>query len=151
MALKSKPMPTDSLKPKDRAITIFLALIGAAVPGAHKFYLGQWGWGWLYLLPGMLFWHDSTGLVPRMACLFEFTWLLLQSQPEFDRRFNGGITELALPLSQTMITAMTSAPAQAQKEQVESLAQSLRQLEQLRQEGLISEYEFEQQRRKLLN
>jgi TM2 domain-containing membrane protein YozV len=128
------------LKPKDRAIAIVSTLAGVAVPGLHKFYLGQWGWGWLYLLPGLLFWHSSVGYLPRCACLFEFTWLLLQGQAEFDQRFNGGNVALANPAQ----------VSQVQTAQVENLAQSLRQLESLRQEGLVSEYEFEQQRRQLL-
>jgi hypothetical protein len=35
--------------------------------------------------------------------------------------------------------------------QVESVANALRELEALRQEGLISEYEFEQKRRRMLD
>lgn len=142
-------MLTEPTKPKDRAMALVLMLAGMALPGAHKFYLGQWGWGWFYLLPGLLFWQDSTGLIPRLACLFEFTWLLLQGQPEFDRRFNSA----ALALNPSLVLQTVPAPnlnLPTRKEQVENLAQSLRQLEQLRQEGLISEYEFEQQRRQLL-
>jgi TM2 domain-containing membrane protein YozV len=128
---------------KDRAITIVLAFAGFLVPGLHKFYLEQTGWGWFYLLPGLCFWDVSLGLVPRLASLFEGTWLMLQSPAEFDRRFNAGtvaaenhnlLGELALVKSQ----------------RVENMGQSLRQLDQLRQDGLITEYEFEQQRRQLI-
>jgi TM2 domain-containing membrane protein YozV len=128
---------------KDRAVTIVLALAGFLIPGLHKFYLGQWGWGWCYFLPSLMFWDASMGLVPRIACLFEGTWLLLLGQTEFDRRFNPGL----VPASSN---TNSSELAQMKTQQVENLGQSLRQLDQLRQEGLITEYEFEQQRRQLI-
>jgi TM2 domain-containing membrane protein YozV len=120
--------PNRFLSPnKDRAVTIVLALVGFLVPGLHKFYLGQWGWGWCYVLPSLVFWDASIGLVPRMACLFEGTWLLLLGQSEFDRRFNPGLE----PTSGTHSSEL----AQLKTQQVEHLGQSLRQLDQLRQES----------------
>jgi TM2 domain-containing membrane protein YozV len=136
---------------KDRAVTIVLALAGFLLPGLHKFYLGQLGWGWFYLLPGLCFWDVDLGLMPRLACLFEGSWLLLQSQTEFDRRFNG-ITDSSESLGKSTLAlaAAATATTAAKTAQVENMGQSLRQLDQLRQEGLITEYEFEQQRRQLL-
>lgn len=125
-------------KPKDRGMAIALSVAGCLIPGLHKFYLGSWTWGWSYLLPGLMFWDAPTGLVPRVACLIEGVWFLLQGQAEFDHRFNGGSphdTDGLVPSDPSRVAA---------------IAQSLRQLEQLRQEGLITEYEFEQQRRQLL-
>ncbi|GAB4343584.1 MAG: TM2 domain-containing protein [Cyanophyceae cyanobacterium] len=109
-----------------------LALAGVAAPiaGFHKFYLGQTRWGWLYLL---LSWTP----MPRIACAIEALWYLAQDQQEFDRNFNG---LLAAPAT------VAVAP-----EQVSAIATALRELDRLRQEGLISEAEFEQKRTALVD
>lgn len=118
--------------PKRRAIAVALALAGVAAPiaGFHKFYLGQTRWGWLYLL---LSWTP----MPRIACAIEALWYLAQDQQEFDRNFNG---LLAAPAT------VAVAP-----EQVSAIASALRELDRLRQEGLISEAEFEQKRTALVD
>jgi TM2 domain-containing membrane protein YozV len=133
-------MPTD--KPKDRGMVLVLAVAGLVLPGLHKFYLQQWGWGIAYLLPGLLFWNASTGMVPRIACLIEVVWFLLLGQTEFDRRFGMA--------SSTPGVGLATTGSAVDPTRVQALADSLRQLDHLRQEGLITEYEFEQQRRQLL-
>lgn len=111
-----------------------LAFAGALNPlpvpitGIHKFYLGQPLWGGIYLLLG---WTQ----IPRIACVMEGVWYLtrvrLAALPE-----GGGTTAAndGIDLSQ----------------QTQAIATALRELEKLRQEGLISEQEFEQKRRRLL-
>lgn len=49
--------------------------------GIHKFYLGQGGMGVLYLL---FFWT----FIPSIIAFFEFIFLLVMSQQEFDAKFN---------------------------------------------------------------
>lgn len=49
--------------------------------GAHKFYLGQIGWGVVYLL---FFWT----VIPAIAAFIEFILLLVMSDEKFDNRFN---------------------------------------------------------------
>lgn len=56
--------------------------------GAHKFYLGQFGWGLIYLL---FFWSG----IPAMAGLVEGVWYLSLSDQAFNLRYYGG----SLPLS----------------------------------------------------
>jgi TM2 domain-containing membrane protein YozV len=124
---------------KDRTLTVLLAFAGILVPGLHKLYLGQRTWGVAYLLPGLVFWQDPTGLIPRIASLMEGVWYLLQNSEEFNRRFNPGLVE---PMAQCL--------NQVDPQQVVAIAESLRQLESLRQDGLITDYEFEQQRQQLL-
>ncbi|MBF2078308.1 MAG: NINE protein [Synechococcales cyanobacterium T60_A2020_003] len=119
-------------QPKRRPIAIGLAIASTVLPlsGLHKFYLGQPIWGIVYLL---LSWTP----IPKIASLMEAVWYFLQTATEFHSRFNA--LELSAPL-----TSVSSANA------VQAIADALRQLESLRQEGLISEYEFEQKRRQLL-
>lgn len=119
-------------KPKSRQVAAMLAFSGTLVPvaGLHKFYLGQPLWGVFYL---MLSWTP----IPRVASAIEGFWYLVQDSEEFDRNFN----------AETGVTFKSTVEPQ----NVNALADALRQLESLRQEGLISDYEFEQKRRQLLN
>lgn len=119
-------------RPKSQKIAAILAFSGTLVPvaGLHKFYLGQPLWGILYLL---LSWTP----IPRVASAIEGFWYLVQDGEEFDRNFNAN----------TVVSFQSTVAPQ----NVNALADALRQLESLRQEGLISEYEFEQKRRQLLN
>jgi TM2 domain-containing membrane protein YozV len=118
-------------KPKNKKLAILLALSGVVLPisGFHKFYLGQPGWGVAYLLLSMT-------PVPRIASAIEALWYLAQGQQEFDLNFNNGVASTQVPVDPS---------------QVGAIAESLRQLDQLRQDGLLSEYEFEQKRRTLLD
>lgn len=119
-------------KPKDQKIAAILALTGTFIPvsGFHKFYLGQPVWGVLYLL---LSWTPF----PHIASAIEAVWYLSQGGDEFNRKFNRG--------------GVSPQPSSMNPVEVGAIADALRQLEQLRQEGLISEYEFEQKRRQWLD
>jgi TM2 domain-containing membrane protein YozV len=146
-------------KPKSQALTIALAFAGLSIPGLHKFYLKKPVWGTLYLLFFM------TG-IPQVASAIEGVWFLSQDQQEFDERYNPdllpGEREAragTAPRLQEGVTAVVQnlrqllRPSQnpvADPERVSAIADALRQLDSLRQEGLISEYEFEQKRRQLL-
>ena len=118
-------------KRKSRSIAAILAFSGTlTISGLHKFYLGQPLWGILYVL---LSWTP----IPKVACAIEGVWYLTQEEETFDRYFNLGesVTRVSSPVGN----------------QVESVANALRELEALRQDGLISEYEFEQKRRQMLD
>lgn len=125
---------------RSRQVAASLALLGALTPGAvpltglHKFYLGQPFWGVVYLLFG---WTQ----IPRVACALEGVWYLSQNNDHFQARFPAG--------SAGQAGAPSTGPVDIAG-QVSAIATALRQLEQLRQEGLISELEFEQKRRVLL-
>lgn len=126
-------------KPKDRRIATILALTGAVSPisGFHKFYLGQPVWGVLYLLLSV--WTP----IPRIASAIEGAWYLSQDSDEFDLKFNQGIAaEPKAPLKDA---------ASVDPTQIRAITDAVRHLDQLRADGLISEYEFEQKRRQLLD
>jgi len=124
-------------KQKSRKAAAIIAITGTLSPisGLHKFYLGQPVWGLLYLL---LSWTP----IPRVASAIDAIWYLFQNEDEFDRNFNSNLE-------------LVSSPAPNRQKVIEStnvqtIAEALRQLDCLRQDGLISEYEFEQKRRQLL-
>ncbi|MBT9312718.1 hypothetical protein [Leptothoe kymatousa] len=121
---------------KNKRIIAALALLGAIQPtpipvaGIHKFYGGQYGWGLLYLLLGFT-------QVPRVASLVEGVWYLVE--PQVEKKFWAAKT-----------TGVEASTADTLGNTVEAVASSLREIERLRQEGLLSEHEFEQKRRRLL-
>ncbi|MCM0592373.1 MAG: NINE protein [Gloeotrichia echinulata DVL01] len=119
------------IKRKSRSVAAILAFAGTlTVSGLHKFYLGQPLWGVLYVL---LSWTP----IPKVASAIEGVWYLALDEEAFDRNFNQG-------KSQVLNSPQVS-------NQVETVANALRELDALRQDGLITEYEFEQKRRQLLD
>nr|MDF0368006.1 NINE protein [Nodosilinea sp. TSF1-S3] len=118
------------LAQRSRRTAVILAWLGVLAPvsGFHKFYLGQPVWGTLYLL---LSWTQ----IPRVACAIEGLLLLTQPAEAFAavdvdaKDVSGGLDP----------------------KQINALGTALRELDTLRQEGLISELEFEQKRRLLLD
>ncbi|OUC14822.1 MAG: hypothetical protein B0A82_10920 [Alkalinema sp. CACIAM 70d] len=133
---------------KNRKIAAVLAFTGAAplalpgmthsvhLVGLHKLYLGQYGWFVIYLLLGFT-------PIPWIAGVLEGIWYLVQEPEEFDWNFNQGIATTEISLQ---------APLRNPKaDRLLDVTDAVRELDQLRQDGLISEYEFEQKRRKLLD
>src|SRR3712207_4467463 len=118
-------------KRKSRSVAAVLAFSGTlTISGLHKFYLGQHFWGILYVL---LSWTP----IPKVASAIEGVWYLAQDEEAFDRNFN---------LGKSVVRNSHQAT-----NQVGAVADALRELDALRQDGLISEYEFEQKRRHLLD
>jgi TM2 domain-containing membrane protein YozV len=122
----------DCTTPKNRQLAIILAFAGMTIPvaGFHKFYLGQPVWGIVYLLL-------SGTPIPHIASAIEAVWYLTQDSAHFDHNFNsiGATTSASNTLSQPVTTVVDT----------------IRELDQLRADGLISEYEFEQKRRQWLD
>jgi TM2 domain-containing membrane protein YozV len=115
---------------KSRSVAAVLAFSGTlTISGLHKFYLGQPLWGVIYVL---LSWTP----IPKVASAIEGVWFLAQDEDTFDQNFNLG---------------KSAKISQAAGKQVASIADALRELDTLRQDGLITEYEFEQKRRQLLD
>ncbi len=125
------PASGDRPNPKNRQVAVILAVAGMAIPvaGFHKFYLGQPVWGLIYLL---LSWTP----IPHIASAIEAVWYLTQNSIHFNDNFNSIVT----------ISAPVNMP-----HPVTSVAEAIRELEKLRADGLISEYEFEQKRRQWLD
>jgi len=148
-------------RPKNRKIAIILALLSTIAPwpiaGLHKIYMGQPLWGGIYLL----LWNTP---IPRIACAIDAVWYFVQGDVTFDLQFNGEI-DLSLEglnSASGVATRISSVNNQSVNNQsvsslsvsslsVNAIAEALRELDRLRIEGLVSEYEFEQKRRQLLD
>ena len=132
-------------------IAIALAFLGAFQPtpipfaGVHKFYLGQHGWGIIYILLGAT-------QAPRIACAAEGLWRLLGPQlPRLTTFWPSLMGSPGAPFfTANALHAKNSDESTRVGETVDAVASSLREIERLRCEGLLSEYEFEQKRRSLL-
>ncbi len=122
----------DNTTPKNRQVAATLAVLGVVLPvaGFHKFYLGQPLWGIVYLL---LSWTP----IPHVASAIDAVWYLTQASTRFDLNFNSTGSPLSPP-------AVIAHP-------MTNIAASIRELDKLREDGLISEYEFEQKRRQWLD
>jgi TM2 domain-containing membrane protein YozV len=122
----------DSTTPRNRQVAAILAFVGVAIPvaGFHKFYLGQPLWGIVYVL---LSWTP----IPHIASVIDAVWYLTQDSTRFDNNFNSASSPPSV--------------ATAVAHPMTSVAESIRELDKLREDGLISEYEFEQKRRQWLD
>jgi len=129
-------------QPKSRQIAIALAFASVVAPvsGLHKFYLGQSTWGVVYLLLSLF------TPIPRIASAIEGFWYLTQASDDFEQNFN--LSLMQIPSKTVVPKAATPA---VDPGHISAIAEAVRQLDQLRQDGLISEYEFEQKRRQLLD
>jgi TM2 domain-containing membrane protein YozV len=129
-----------STTPKNRQIAIVLAFASVTIPiaGFHKFYLGQPVWGIIYLL---LSWTP----IPHVASAIEAVWYLTQDSTHFDGHFNSAL------VAGSSASASHSLVAIQRAHPVATVADSIRELDKLRADGLISEYEFEQKRRQWLD
>ena len=107
---------------KTRTNTILWCFLLGAF-GGHKFYLGQTGWGMLYLI------FSWTG-IPAIVAFFEFIMFLLLSEEEFNRQFNGGSSQSTASFADST-TALSH-------------------LKKLYDEGVITAEEYEEKRKKLL-
>ena len=115
---------------KERRFAVALALLGTVTPvaGLHKLYLGQPVWGIIYIL----LWSTP---IARIASAIDAVWYVVQDREQFECQFNGySMHNLNL----------NSSP------QVTAIAEAMRELDRLREDGLVTEYEFEQKRRQLL-
>ncbi|WP_324019251.1 TM2 domain-containing protein [Aeromonas hydrophila] len=65
---------------KRKVLMALLVFFGGGI-GLHKFYVGNWGWGLIYLAA------CTTG-IPVLLSLVEFIKVLCLSQEEFDKRYN---------------------------------------------------------------
>lgn len=108
---------------KDKTTAAILALILGGL-GVHKFYLGQYGMGFLYLLFCWTF-------VPAIIALVEFIQFLSMTDEAFNAKYNNG------PIA---------APAPSGR----NVAEEIGKLHELKQSGALTEEEFSAQKAALL-
>jgi TM2 domain-containing membrane protein YozV len=70
---------------KSRVIAAWLALLLGFI-GVHRFYLGQIGWGIVYVL---FFWT----LIPSIVAIFEAVYYLSRSNEQWARMYGGPVRQ----------------------------------------------------------
>jgi TM2 domain-containing membrane protein YozV len=147
---------------KNRKVAAIWAIAGIAplalpgfgdvhLAGLHRFYLKEYGWGMVYLFFGLF------TPIPWIAGVMESVWYLVQDEAQFNQNFNQGVTSdcIAVDGGATEVSNLgKSAPPTFIVRSVSpavKTAEAVRELDRLRQEGLLSEYEFEQKRRQLID
>jgi TM2 domain-containing membrane protein YozV len=140
---------------KVAALAAFAGVLPLALPGfnevhlagMHRFYLKEYGWGMLYLFFGLF------TPIPWIAGVLEGVWYLVQDEPQFNQHFNQGVSEQDQASVEVTATGRSVSPTLVVRSVSPAVktAEAVRELDRLRQEGLLSEYEFEQKRRQLIN
>ena len=144
---------------KVAAIWAIAAIVPLALPGfpdvhfagLHRFYLKEYGWGMAYLFFGLF------TPIPWIAGVIEGVWYLIQDEAQFNQNFNQGVSADCIAIDDGAIDVSGLGKAGAPTLIVRSvspavkMAEAIRELDRLRQEGLLSEHEFEQKRRQLID
>jgi TM2 domain-containing membrane protein YozV len=73
-----RPDLTRSSAGKSKAAATLWGIFGGGI-GAHKFYMGSWGWGLVYLFTCWLY-------IPTIVAVVEWIHLIRMSDDEFRRR-----------------------------------------------------------------
>ncbi|RAL25504.1 hypothetical protein DL240_04655 [Lujinxingia litoralis] len=132
---------------KSKTTAAVLAFILGGL-GVHKFYLGQNGQGLLYLL---FCWSGIPSLIAFVECIM----LLIMSDDEFNRRFNGAAYALAAQGAQMGQNVTINLGSDMQQRlnggQQRSLTQELNELKELHVSGVLNDEEFAAQKQRLLN
>ena len=109
--------------------------------GGHRFYLGRIPSGIMYLLFSFTF-------IPSLLSIVDIISLLLTSDEDFDLKYN--YTHLKKQLLQSQITASLEMTSIKQVPPPDDVSTKIRELDKLRQEGLINNQEFQEQKKRIL-
>jgi TM2 domain-containing membrane protein YozV len=106
--------------------------------GVHRFYLGQTGLGFLYLI---FCWT----LIPAFAGFIDFVLFLIMSDQAFNEKYNKHLGVYPHALTQSLSNNINISNGNS-----ESDLDKLEKLGKLRDAGVISEVEFEKRKLKIL-
>lgn len=118
---------------KDKILAAVLAFFLGSF-GVHRFYLGQTGLGFVYLLFCWTF-------IPTIASFIDCIVFLLTSKENFDQKYNRNFYANII-----VNTVAPPVPTISPKDR----AAEIERLHSLKERGIISAKEFEQLKRKLL-
>ena len=113
---------------KDRTVAGILAILLGGL-GVHRFYLGQIGLGFLYLL---FFWT----FIPGIIGVVDGVIFLVKPQEEFDLKYNNGKASSPIPWTQNI----------GPRDSADEIAK----LHKLKVDGVITEEEFQRKKSQLL-
>ncbi len=121
---------TDELRRKmgarDKTLATVLAFVGGAI-GAHQWYLGKWKLGFLYFILGWITFFT----LPSLISIVQGIRMLKMSQQQFDEKYNPALAEMS-------------------RGDTLGVAEQIRALHQLVEEGALTEDEFAHEKARLL-
>lgn len=114
--------------------------------GAHKFYLGQYGQGLLYLF---FCWT----LIPAMIAFIEFFVYIFMSEQEFNRRYNAAALAAhhGNQMGQNVTINFGQDHPMAQRSPQRSITAEIKELKELHVAGALTDAEFAAQKQRVLN
>ncbi|MCL7987605.1 NINE protein [Sphingobacterium sp. lm-10] len=127
---------------KDKTTTALLAFFLGGI-GAHRFYLGQTGLGFAYLIFCWTF-------IPACIALFDFVCFLLMSTENFNRKYNSNMhvaPQINAPqFTNQIINNYTPHNTVADKD----ITSEIERLYILKERGIITQTDFDEAKRKLI-
>ena len=123
---------------KSKSTAALLALFLGSI-GIHRFYLNQSGRGILYLL---FCWT----LIPFLISLIDFIWLLTMNENTFNQKFN---YHYQTPFQNHTNITVTNG-TQNQPLVKTSASDEIKKLHDLKEQGILTQEEFELRKKKLL-
>jgi len=129
---------------KDKTTAALLAFFLGGF-GVHRFYLGQTGLGFLYLIFCWTF-------IPIFIGFIDFIVFLTMSKEAFDAKYNRTAMPVMVNQSQTSsnVNQITIHNSPLPQQSSVDVPAEIEKLYALKEKGMLSESEFEQSKRKLL-
>lgn len=137
---------------KNRTTAAILALLLSEL-GIHWFYLGKSGRGVVYLLISVLLcWTIVAPILIFILGVIDFVRLLSMSDDEFNSIYNTGVpASMYQPYSSSQASAPQTNVNSNSSSTDNSKADSLFKLKSLLDSGILTQEEYEIQKRKILN
>jgi len=129
---------------KDKTTAAVLAFFLGGF-GVHRFYLGQTGLGFLYLIFCWTF-------IPLIISFIDFIVFLTMSKEAFDAKYNRAyLPSVNQSQSNHQVVTIHNGPSPHQQPQPQlDVAAEIEKMHALKEKGVLSEAEFEQSKRRLL-
>ena len=140
-SLLFNPKIKSNMKSKTTA-TVLCFFLGSI--GVHRFYLGQSGLGFLYLIFSWTF-------VPAVIAVIDFIVLLLMSEESFNQKYNltSIIMRAQTPSNNNVNTVAINMGTPANNSD-SSVSEEIKKLYELKEKGIITQEEFDLKKKTIL-
>jgi TM2 domain-containing membrane protein YozV len=129
---------------KSKTTTVILAFFIGGL-GIHRFYLGQYGQGILYLLFCWTF-------IPSLIAIIDFIGFLIMSDETFNQKYNPNSIIMKSLQTQSPVNAMNTVAINMgnANSSDKSNSEEIKKFFELKEKGIITQEEFELKKKTLL-